>query len=75
MHTDRRKSRTVRLPVGHWPLSYLYGAELLVVCAGQAEAALLPVAPRAARAESVRGRGQRGRTGARLVHHRDLHAV
>lgn len=64
-----------RLPVGQWPLSYLYGAELLVVCAGQAEAALLPVAPGAARAEAVRRRGQRGGTRARLVHHGDLHAV
>lgn len=33
------------LPVDHWPLSDLNGAELLVVCAWQAEAALLPVAP------------------------------
>lgn len=46
-----------RLPVGHWSLSYLYGTELLVVCAGEAEAALLPVASRAARAEAVWRRG------------------
>lgn len=37
-----------RLPVDHWPLSDLYGAEFLVVCAWQVETALLPVAPRAA---------------------------
>lgn len=58
-----RDRQTERLPVGHWPLSYLYGAELLVVCAGQAETALLPVASRAARAEAMRRRGQRGRAG------------
>lgn len=46
-------------PVGHGPLSDLDGAELLVVGARQAEAALLPVAPRAASAEAVRRRGQR----------------
>lgn len=75
MHSDSRKSQTARLPVGHGPLSDLDGAELLVVGAGQAEAALLPMTPRAARAEPVRRRGQRGRAGARLVQHRDLHAV
>lgn len=64
-----------RLPVGHGPLSYLYGAELLVVCAWQAEAAFLPVASTAARAEPVRRGGQRGRTRARLFQHRDLHTV
>lgn len=71
----RQTSKTYRLPVGNRPLSYLYGAELLVVCAWQAEAALLPVASGAARAETVRRRGQRRGSGARLVHHGNFHAV
>lgn len=63
------------LPVGHWPLSDLDGAQLLVVCAGEAEAVLLPVAPGAARAQAVRGRRDGGGPRTRLVYHRDLHAV
>lgn len=63
------------LPVGHWPLSNLDGAQLLVVCAGEAEAALLPVAPGAARAQAVRGRRDGGGPRTRLVNHGDLHAV
>lgn len=63
------------IPVSHWPLSYLYGAELLVICAGQAEAALLSMASRAAWAQAVRRRGHGGGPGARLVHYGDLHAV
>lgn len=48
------------LPVGHRSLSDLDGAQLLVVCAGQAEAALLPVASGAARAKALWRRGQGG---------------
>lgn len=45
LYGQTKAQKLVMLPVDHWPLSYLYGAELLVVCAWQAEAALLPVAP------------------------------
>lgn len=71
----KKKEKSVRLPVHHWPLSYLYSAKFLVVCAGQVEAALLLVASRAARAEAMWRRRQRGGAGAWLVDCRDLHAV
>lgn len=45
LYGQTKAEKMVTLPVDHWPLSDLYGAELLVVCAWQAEAALLPVAP------------------------------
>lgn len=78
LEKSERKMHQLResgLPVDNWPLPYLDGAQLLVVCAWEAEAVLLPVAPGTAWAQAVRGWRDRGGPWTRLVNHWDLHAV